>query len=309
MEKKVAVLMCTYNGQTFLPEQLQSFADQTYTNWDLWVSDDGSTDQTLNIIKDFGNHHSSHATHIINGPRKGFAKNFLSLTFHPEIEADYFAISDQDDIWDKYKIQFAVDWLDTIPSDMPALYMCKVELVDGQGQHIGYSPSCFKPPSFQNALVQNIAGGHAMVMNKAARDAMRKCPDIDVPFHDWWFYLCVSGLGGQVHFDQRILAKYRQHGGNLVGLNSSFVAKYARFRKLLKGDYARHYAQNNLALDKIKDYFPANHKKIYEQFKRAWERKLLGRLLNMLKLDLYAQTRVKTIAFWGTVALGKFKGD
>lgn len=309
MEKKVAILMCTYNGQTFLSEQLQSFANQTYLNWDLWVSDDGSTDGTFKIIDDFARQHPPHETHIINGPRKGFAKNFLSLLSYADIEADYFAISDQDDIWDNKKIQLAVDWLEKIPSDIPALYTCRVELIDGAGHHIGYSPSCKRPPSFKNALVQNIAGGHTMVMNKTARDAMQKLSNIDVPFHDWWFYLCVAGFGGKVHFDERALAKYRQHGGNLVGLNSGLVAKSARFIRLLKGDYAKHYALNNIALTQIKDLFPRSNQKIFEQFQAAWERKLFSRVLNMLELGVYAQTRVKALAFWGTVALGKFKGD
>lgn len=313
MEKKVAILMCTYNGQAFLAEQLRSFADQSFTNWDLWVSDDGSSDETLHILQEFSQKNPSHTVHVIKGPRKGFAKNFLSLSSHPDIQADFFAISDQDDVWDIDKIQVAVDWLETIPYDTPALYTCRVELIDGEGQHIGYSPSCPKEPSFRNALVQNIAGGHTMVMNKAAHAALQNSSNVDVPFHDWWFYLCVTGLGGKVHFDERALAKYRQHGGNLVGLNSSIIAKSARFLRLLRGDYARHYAQNCVAIHQIKGYFPDAHQRIFEQFQSAWERKLFGRILNMLKLHLYAQTKVKAFAFWGTVALGglsrKLKGE
>ncbi|MGK3946477.1 glycosyltransferase, partial [Streptomyces caeruleatus] len=81
-----------------------------------------SSDETLNIIQDFSQKNPSHAVHVLEGPRKGFAKNFLSLSSHPDIQADFFAVSDQDDIWERDKIKLAVEWLETIPSDIPALY-------------------------------------------------------------------------------------------------------------------------------------------------------------------------------------------
>ena len=95
----VAILMCTLNGERFLKEQLDSFTTQTHQDWTLWVSDDGSTDQTLEILRATQAEWGADRLKIVEGPRKGFARNFLSLACRAEIEAEYFAFSDQDDVW------------------------------------------------------------------------------------------------------------------------------------------------------------------------------------------------------------------
>ena len=105
---KVSNLLCCYNGERFLSDQIQSFKDQTYKNLDLWVSDDRSHDQTRSTIK-----HSLSTWHecihtIRTGPSEGFAANFISLITHQGIDSDYYAYSDQDDIWEADKIQRGV---------------------------------------------------------------------------------------------------------------------------------------------------------------------------------------------------------
>jgi glycosyltransferase involved in cell wall biosynthesis len=100
---QVAILMCTKNGEAFLDEQLKSIAEQTHANWTLFVSDDGSTDATGNILKRFAAIHEQ-KTVVRNGPGKGVCANFLSLATDSAIDADYFAISDQDDVWYKDKL-------------------------------------------------------------------------------------------------------------------------------------------------------------------------------------------------------------
>ena len=79
-EKKVAILLATYQGQKYLAEQLASFAAQTHQNWELWVSDDGSTDETLKVLETFSLKITSCHPNISLGPKRGFAANFLSLT-------------------------------------------------------------------------------------------------------------------------------------------------------------------------------------------------------------------------------------
>ena len=103
MTDDVAILMGTYQGALFLPEQLDSIRRQTYSNWSLWVSDDGSTDETLDLVRSFGESVPS-PVHILNGPRRGFIRNFLTLVCNPNINAAYFAFSDQDDVWHSDKL-------------------------------------------------------------------------------------------------------------------------------------------------------------------------------------------------------------
>ncbi len=96
----MAILLCTYHGQHYLAEQLDSFAAQTHANWEVWASDDGSQDDTRAILERYQRTWPAGRLSIHFGPAEGFAANFLSLTFKARIEADYFAYSDQDDVWE-----------------------------------------------------------------------------------------------------------------------------------------------------------------------------------------------------------------
>jgi len=77
--KKIAILVCTYNGARFLKEQLDSFIEQSHQNWAIYVSDDGSSDETLDILKDYQLRLGSERLVILQGPRKGFAETFCHL--------------------------------------------------------------------------------------------------------------------------------------------------------------------------------------------------------------------------------------
>src|SRR3990167_3440503 len=120
--QKIAILMGTYNGQEFLKVQLNSFLDQTYKNWVLHASDDGSKDNTVRILEDFKEKIGADRVSICIGPKKGFSRNFLSMVCDESISADYYAFSDQDDVWESNKLERAVDILKKIPSNTPALY-------------------------------------------------------------------------------------------------------------------------------------------------------------------------------------------
>jgi hypothetical protein len=106
-EPLLAVLMCTYNGQDYVEDQVRSIIDQTYKNLNLVISDDGSTDKTIETIRSIAAGSAQTIT-VRSGPGQGFAKNFLSLATDPSIHGDYFAFSDQDDVWAPEKLQAAI---------------------------------------------------------------------------------------------------------------------------------------------------------------------------------------------------------
>ena len=198
---KVAVLMCTMQGQHFLAEQLNSIATQTHPRWAIWASDDGSDDHTHAILEYYQSHWGEDRISIHAGPAEGSTANFLSLTCRADIDADYFAYADQDDIWESDKLERAVNWLKTVPDGVPALYGSRTLLVDARNQHIGYSPLFDREPDFRNALVQSIAGGNTMVFNRAARDLLRQAGEnVEAVTHDWWAYMLVTSCGGAVHY-------------------------------------------------------------------------------------------------------------
>jgi glycosyltransferase involved in cell wall biosynthesis len=178
---QVAILLCTLEGQRFLKEQLASFESQNLKAWSLFVSDDGSSDRTLDILQEQQKQWGRGKLTLQSGPRQGFAANFLSLTCQTDINADYYAYADQDDIWEADKLERAVHWLETIPGDVPALYCSRTRLVDKENRTVGFSPLFKKPPSFANALIQNIGGGNTMVFNHATKKLLcRAGKDIEV---------------------------------------------------------------------------------------------------------------------------------
>jgi len=240
-------LLTTYNGEKYLQDQLDSIAGQTYRNWKLYASDDGSTDSTLDILQRFQRQHGANQVHLFAGPRKGFAQNFLSLIRNPDIRADYFAFCDQDDVWFADKLKRAVTRLNVMPdATSAAVYCSRTRLIDEVGGFIGYSP-CFKrPPSFRNALVQSLAGANTMLLNQSARALLARVPiTAPVVSHDWLCYLLVTGSGGEVIYDAEPTLDYRQHGGNLIGSNSSWADRLVRVRRMLSGTF-RQWNQDNL---------------------------------------------------------------
>jgi glycosyltransferase involved in cell wall biosynthesis len=139
-----------------LRSQLLSFEHQTSADWRVVASDDGSTDETDAILSQFRDKLGSSRMQIGNGPRQGFVANFLTLACNRSITGDYYAFSDQDDIWAPDKLSRALSWLEHIPADVPALWCGRTHLIDELDRSIAYSPLFRKRPSFKNALVQSI---------------------------------------------------------------------------------------------------------------------------------------------------------
>jgi glycosyltransferase involved in cell wall biosynthesis len=232
--------MATSNGAEFLPQQLDSLAAQTHTNWRLWVSDDGSTDATLDILRRYQEVWGEDRLCIRRGPGQGFQHNFLSLTARPDLEAEYFAWSDQDDIWLPEKLARALASLAPYGQEGPALYCGRTILMDSRGRDYSFSPFLNRrPSSFFNALLQNSGGGNTMVFNWPARSLIVGVYPFDLFSHDWWAYQIISGCGGVVLYDPEPLVRYRQHGGNIIGPNRGWRNRWNRLKRVLTGDWRR----------------------------------------------------------------------
>lgn len=288
---KVAILMCTYNGGAFLADQLNSIERQTYPHWTLMVSDDDSQDGTLALLEAYGIRWGNERLRVAMGPKRGFVANFLSLTCRADINADFFAWSDQDDIWSEDKLQVALGWLQTIPAHIPALYCGRTQLVSESGALVGYSPRFGLPPHFTNALVQSIAGGNTMVFNQAARELLREAgADLNIPSHDWWAYQLITGAGGVVHYDPEPKMQYRQHDENVIGSNSGWAARLIRLRMVFQGRFYEWNEQNIHALEAMRHRLCKEHQVTLAHFKDARGQKLFRRVLGIRLAGLYRQT-------------------
>ncbi|MGA4533310.1 glycosyltransferase family 2 protein [Ectopseudomonas chengduensis] len=303
---KVAILLCTYHGQRYLAEQLDSFATQSHGNWEVWASDDGSKDNTHSILMAYKAQWPAGRLSIHFGPAEGFAANFLSLTCRAGVEADFYAYSDQDDVWEADKLSRALQWLTTVPPSVPALYCSRTRLVDAENNEIGISPLFTKTPAFANALIQNIGGGNTMVFNNAARELLREAGENkSVITHDWWAYMVVTGCGGRVFYDSTPTLRYRQHGGNLVGMNSNWAARSKRIRMLFQGRF-KHWNDCNIsALLTLEHRLTPENREVLQRFADARGMSLIPRLIHLKRSGIYRQTLLGNIGLIAAAILGK----
>jgi glycosyltransferase involved in cell wall biosynthesis len=294
----VAILLCTYNGEKFLQAQLESIANQSYYHWQLFVSDDGSTDRTLELIERFASAVGPERVQIFSGPRRGFAQNFLSLIVRPEIDCPYIAFADQDDVWLVEKLACAVAAIKD-HSITPALYVGRTRYIDDQDQVLGESAVFSKPPRFANALVQSIGGGNTMMINQQTLGCLRAIAHpLDIVSHDWWLYLLVTALEGLVYYDHRPWVLYRQHGQNLVGMNTSFRQKWHRIQRLLAGDFRRWNDRNIKALNLIRPQMSEQICAVFDAFVYGRQQGLYRRVTSMLAARVYRQTNLGNLGLW-----------
>ncbi|MFT4271339.1 MAG: glycosyltransferase family 2 protein [Pantoea sp.] len=296
----ISILMGTYNGEKYLESQLQSIASQTYKNWTLIVSDDGSTDHTCEMIEAFAKKFTENKVVLLKGPAQGFAANFLYLLRNPSIVSDYYAFCDQDDIWCDDKLEVAIEKLSSHsgPENQLQLYGSRTSLVNSEGEFIGMSPCFEKAFKFQNALLQSYAGGNTMVFNRALKEVFEGFPpDITIVSHDWILYIICSAMNGVVIYDKEPKILYRQHGENLVGSNIGFLSKVTRFRRLFAGEFKSWCAINCVALDLIKNEMPVDNKERYLHFLNL-NHDFLKRIRSYFLGGFYRQNFLETCAFF-----------
>lgn len=293
----VAILLATRNGERFLQEQLASYERQTFRDWELYASDDGSSDRTIALIQDFVQTQNRKVV-VRSGPQRGYSQNFMSLVLDVSVAADFFAFSDQDDIWSDDKLERALGWLNTIPADDPAVYFTRTELMDEAGNYLGLSPLFQRTPDFRNALVQNIGGGNTMVFNKAARQLLIDFGAHDAVSHDWWLYQVVTGAGGAVRYDPVPSVKYRQHGKNMVGSGAGWRARMDRLRLMAAGRVRRWNAANLKALGGCKALLSPESQRTLQHFARAREAVWPLRLFHLYRSGVYRQSSFDQVGLY-----------
>jgi len=220
----VAVLLSTYNGAEFLQDQLESLRAQEGVLVHLYARDDGSSDSTREILQRYGVIWPD-LNEVTCGPNLGATASFLQLLLTAPDDADYYAFCDQDDVWLPNKLARAIEVLSGMEG--PALYCSNVTCVDEDLGVLGIPPA-HSDNRFQHLLFENIATGCTVVLNPAARALITsRLPSRGVVMHDWWCALIVAALG-QVHYDPEPSLLYRQHRGNLIGMNANWITQKAK---------------------------------------------------------------------------------
>ena len=244
MEKKVNVLLSAYNGEKYVAEQIDSILAQSHKNFEIYVRDDGSKDGTLAILREY---EEKGLIHLEAGANVGFIKSFLWLVANGG-DADYYAFSDQDDVWFKDKLTMALEKLSQTDDTKPVLYFSNYDYYDGELNFLSHRSGKTPNMSFANAMVDCVSLGFNSVFNRTAKDMVTADMPERSTGHDWWMYMVCIGMG-QVIYDERPTVKYRRHGNNVSNGGDSFMKQQVwRFKKF----FLNHYFYN--IHEQIKEY-------------------------------------------------------
>ncbi|MEL6953064.1 MAG: glycosyltransferase [Pseudomonadota bacterium] len=263
---KVKILMGMKDGARHLDQQLRSISWQRDVDWQLIVSDDGSKDKSRQIIDDFAKGYPGRVS-IISGPGQGLAANFLKLLEASPADC-YTALSDQDDIWLPGKLSRAIGLLSKTPANRPAIYASSHYVLMPGGRIQSISGQYYRP-SFGNALVQNILAGHSIVLSPSAIRLVRAWqPNAMPPFHDWWLYAFLTGIGANVIYDPSPQLLYRQHSDAALGANCGLKARLRRVEMLRNGTYRRWLHDHHAALRSVASVLRAENRMILQESHR-----------------------------------------
>jgi glycosyltransferase involved in cell wall biosynthesis len=298
----VHILLATYNGAKYLQAQLDSIAEQTYSSWTLTVSDDGSRDGTLEIVRAFAASQPAHRIVVLNGPRSGSTANFFHLLHQVQETTpdDFFAFCDQDDVWLQDKLERAVRALRSVDSTEGAslLYCARTQLVDERLMPLGLSERPRRLLHFRNALLQNVASGNTMVFNRPLLHLLRSVPSEHSVWHDWTAYQLATGCGGSVVYDPVPALLYRQHSANVIGATNGVWDRILRIRLLVRGRYREWGDKTELAMKGLAPRMTASTREDFDAFLLMRnERGPFIRCLAGLRGGLYRQTAFGQLAF------------
>ncbi len=209
---RVAVLMSTYQGESYVAQQITSILAQLPPEGKLVVRDDGSSDRTVEVVRGI----ADPRIELTVGTNLGFARSFFALLESVREDVEVVMLSDQDDIWLPGKIQRACEAVYETP-ETPTLYFSRLQIVDESLGPLGETAPWQLGPSFRNALCENIATGCTIALNTSALRLVRRTGQTErIYFHDWWIYLVIAAFG-RIIADDKTWILYRQHGSNVVG--------------------------------------------------------------------------------------------
>ncbi|MBQ9558372.1 MAG: glycosyltransferase family 2 protein [Bacteroidaceae bacterium] len=251
---EVAILLTTWNSSRFLTELLDSIMAQTYQDWQLFVRDDGSTDETLTLLHDYKENRAREKMIIMPsegnlGPKDGF----MWLLEHAE--ADLYMFCDHDDVWLPTKIEDCVQLMMEQPDNdiTPLLVCCNLKLVDSNLNVLAddyWTARYYRRSDFTNKwfhLFYNNIPGCVMLINQKAKETVLPYPP-EIVMHDAWVVAALLWREGKVLWTERPGILYRQHGGNTIGAGKmpSIFSQLLNIRKLMQKTRQQHRVAREL---------------------------------------------------------------
>lgn len=213
--EKVCVLMSAYNGEKYIREQIDSILNQSNVEVSLIIRDDGSSDETINILEEYSK--TDHRVQYYKGKNVGPAFSFLNL-INCAPYFDYYALADQDDVWDIDKLYIATSMLSKeVNENIPLMYYSNLRIVD---ENLNYVRNSHDIPAIienkYSALIDSMPTGCTMVFNRRTVELIKDNLPEKCTMHDTWIYLICMFLG-KCCYDFEPHISYRQHSNNVIG--------------------------------------------------------------------------------------------
>ncbi|REK66489.1 MAG: glycosyltransferase family 2 protein [Cohnella sp.] len=305
IKDEVSILLSTYNGSKYLKELLESLINQTYKEWICYIRDDGSTDNTREILNSYVNRYPGRFIIADNSnqnlkPCQSFFKLLRTVK-----RGKYFMFCDQDDIWDHKKIEITIAEMKNIESRIgekkPILVHSDLEVVDENLNRISYSMKRMQKidcsrKNIRSLILQNNITGCTVMINRELLRIVSRTPENAI-MHDWWFAL-VASCFGEISFINKPLIKYRQHSKNSVGAKKRSIfhlLKRINFFKMstLSATYRNYLIK---IIKQSEEFFTiyeqdlkGKEKEIIYYFKEIKSKGLIRKIYYLLKYKINAQ--------------------
>lgn len=283
--KRVNILLSTYNGESYIEQQIDSLIKQDYPACYIFIRDDGSTDGTCACLRQY---EKKDRIFITYGKNLGFLRSFKTL-LSDVCEGDYWAFCDQDDIWYCDKVSKAVRWMDNCSNDVPLLYQCSYYLTNERLEKIGICGPMIKKYNLRRGITENIFSGFASMINGELRTKMLRGDWEKIQYHDCWMTLIALGFG-QCYFDKYIGAEHRRltHSvseekiGKRIAWGIQSMLRTSPLRLRNQEFYSEFYSE--LSMEKQRDIALFAESGIANQVKKAfypkrWRSKLSSELV------------------------------
>ncbi|WP_165253185.1 glycosyltransferase [Adlercreutzia sp. ZJ304] len=230
---KVNVLMSTFNGLHYLDKQIDSIVAQEKVSVHLTVRDDGSTDGTLQFLTDVVSAYvnESFSLTVTSGENIGFLDSFEKLLLTAK-SYDYYAFSDQDDVWDSRKLAAAIASIQSY-GEKPALYASSVSIVDEQLRPLSKNDFLGLRYSIPAEIIRHRLAGHTMVWNEALQKHIRCFGSMPVWSHDQYVVLACLLVQGTLVFDSMSYVKHRRLDSSLTPGDGSLIKRLRHEWKLI----------------------------------------------------------------------------
>lgn len=292
----IDILMATYNGASYIRTQIQSLQAQTLTDWKLYIHDDGSSDDTMSILKEM-KAMDSRINIIEDGIRfHESGLNFMHLLKFSK--APFCIFCDQDDIWLENKLELMLRFIEAKDNTIPqAVYSNSYVYIPETSDISGYATLCF-PQKLKDVLFLNSGiQGCALMFNAALRDICKNAPDI-VAMHDHVLTVCAAALGELSYLNKRLML-YRRHQSTVTGptakkLSDRYNSFFDRDKTVMSH---KHYLALQSLYQKYETYISDDNKKIFSDYFRFEKECRIRRFFHVLAkgYKLYGRTSILAI--------------